>query len=63
MGKLENLKPWPKGVSGNPGGRPKKKPLTEAYQAAINDPLPGHLRRVRIAEMRSSWQKALRSQT
>jgi hypothetical protein len=23
MGKTENLKPWPKGVSGNPGGRPK----------------------------------------
>jgi hypothetical protein len=20
---LENLRPWPKGVSGNPGGRPK----------------------------------------
>jgi hypothetical protein len=23
-GKPENLKPWPKGVSGNPGGRPKR---------------------------------------
>lgn len=22
-GRVENLKPWPKGVSGNPGGRPK----------------------------------------
>jgi hypothetical protein len=24
---------WPKGVSGNPGGRPRKKPITECYAA------------------------------
>jgi hypothetical protein len=23
---------WPKGVSGNPGGRPKKKPITEMFE-------------------------------
>jgi len=31
--RTKNLKPWPKGVSGNPGGRPKRKPVTEALQA------------------------------
>ena len=35
----EGLKPpWPKGVSGNPGGRPKKKPLTEALEKVYSDP-------------------------
>ena len=31
----DKIKPfrWPKGVSGNPGGRPRKKPLTELYAA------------------------------
>lgn len=28
------------GVSGNPGGRPKRKPLTEAYQALMNQVCP-----------------------
>jgi hypothetical protein len=28
-GRIENLKPWPKGVSGNPGGRPKKKLISD----------------------------------
>lgn len=26
------------GQSGNPGGRPKKKPLTELYEQILNDP-------------------------
>lgn len=30
--------PWPKGVSGNPGGRPRKLPLTEALQRIVQDP-------------------------
>ena len=29
---IQNLTPWPKGVSGNPGGRPKSKPISEAYK-------------------------------
>jgi hypothetical protein len=48
MGRTENLKPWPKGVSGNPGGRPKKKPITEAYEAAITRSLPERLRKVKL---------------
>jgi hypothetical protein len=30
--------PWPKGKSGNPGGRPAKKPITELYERVLNDP-------------------------
>ena len=30
-----NLKPWPKGVSGNPGGRPKKKAITEELERLL----------------------------
>jgi len=32
-GRTENILPhrWPKGVSGNPGGRPRKRPVTELY--------------------------------
>jgi hypothetical protein len=29
---------WPKGVSGNPGGRPRKKPLTDALREYLDDP-------------------------
>jgi hypothetical protein len=34
-GNPDKTKPfrWPKGVSGNPGGRPRKKPITELYAA------------------------------
>lgn len=38
----------PKGVSGNPGGRPKQKPWTEALKLVANDSVEGkkHLRRL-----------------
>lgn len=35
---IENLRPFPPGVSGNPGGRPKKKPITEMYERIMDDP-------------------------
>jgi hypothetical protein len=31
---------WRKGQSGNPGGRPKKKPITEAYEAMATSKVP-----------------------
>jgi uncharacterized protein DUF5681 len=37
MGRVENLKPWQPGQSGNPGGRPKKKPITELYEQLLSD--------------------------
>ena len=39
-GHLQNLKPWPKGVSGNPGGRPKKKPITDELERLLLDEAP-----------------------
>jgi len=51
---LENLRPaWKPGESGNPGGkpgRPKTKPITEAYKAVIADRLPDHLRKVKLGQ-------------
>lgn len=39
-GRTDNLKPWSKGVSGNPGGRPKTKPLTEVLQLLLEQEAP-----------------------
>jgi len=36
-GRIENLKPWPKGVSGNPGGRPKRDMAAEIAQAVFEN--------------------------
>lgn len=33
------LKPWKPGQSGNPSGRPHKKPVTEMYERILSDPI------------------------
>ena len=38
------MPPWPKGVSGNPSGRPKKKPITDRYEAQLEVLLPDAIR-------------------
>lgn len=38
--RVENLKPFPKGVSGNPGGRPKTKPVTEELERLLQQEAP-----------------------
>lgn len=34
------LRPWPKGVSGNPAGRPKSMTLSEAYRHRLEELVP-----------------------
>ena len=38
---VQNLKPWPKGVSVNPGGRPKKKLITDELERLLQQQAPG----------------------
>jgi Family of unknown function (DUF5681) len=40
MANTKNLKPFPKGKSGNPGGRPRRTPLTDAYLEQLEQPYP-----------------------
>ena len=40
-GRTQNLKPWSKGVSGNPGGRPKKTRFADACRELLSRPAPG----------------------
>ena len=40
MGRTENLKPWQPGQSGNPGGWPKSKPLTDELKCLLSQEAP-----------------------
>src|SRR6266496_5524032 len=55
-GRVQNLKPWPKGVSGNPAGRPKGDISVEIARAVFeNDPeaiYRGMLRRLKKGDAR-----------
>ncbi len=44
---------WKPGQSGNPSGRPKKKPITELYEEILNDP-------EEMSKLRESIVKMLR---
>jgi len=37
MANNQNLKPWPKGVSGNPSGRPRRKYLTDLVEELLQE--------------------------
>jgi hypothetical protein len=39
-GRPENLKPWKPGQSGNPGGRPRTRPLTEELAQLLESEAP-----------------------
>jgi hypothetical protein len=55
-GRIQNLKPWPKGVSGNPAGRPKNDISVDIARAVFeNDPeaiYRGMLRRLKQGDAR-----------
>lgn len=57
-GAPENLTPWPKGVSGNPNGRPKKWTSTLTAQgyklSEINDCIQNMLA-MNLAELKDVW--------
>jgi len=44
-GNPQNLTPWAKGVSGNPGGKPRKRPQSEANDAFLRKVYPEKMRR------------------
>jgi hypothetical protein len=50
-GRPENLTPWKPGQSGNPGGRPKKTLLTDAYRDQLAMPYPGDRQRRTYAQV------------
>jgi hypothetical protein len=39
-GAIQNLKPWPKGISGNPGGAPKVKHIRAMLEKVLLAPVP-----------------------
>ncbi|MHB1674257.1 MAG: DUF5681 domain-containing protein [Acidobacteriaceae bacterium] len=39
-GRKENLKPWKPGQSGNPGRRPKKRPISEELERLLAEEAP-----------------------
>ena len=49
-----NLKPWPKGVSGNPGGRPKNDIAAEIARAIFENNREALYRAYRKAAMRGN---------
>ena len=48
-GRVDNLRPWRKGESGNPGGRPKTAHISEALRAALESGKADELASVLLA--------------
>jgi hypothetical protein len=62
--RIENLRPpWPKGVSGNPGGRPKRQPVSEALARLADQLFPGDKRGRTYAEVAADRQFCLAAST
>ncbi len=52
---LANIKPWKKGESGNPSGRPKRRPITEAYMLLSKRKLPKKIREALGLSSAATW--------
>ena len=58
----ENLRPyrWRKGQpSPNPGGRPKKAPVSAAYSELVSAPLPAEIRKKLKLSQGATWAHAM----
>src|SRR6266481_3282677 len=53
------LKPWQPGQSGNPGGRPKKRPLSESYDELLREMLPEQERKALNLPPGTTWARAI----
>jgi len=59
-GKPENLTPFKPGQSGNPGGHPKKRPLSDLYLALLEEPFDeAELRAKRKLPRGATWGEAI----
>jgi hypothetical protein len=47
------------GVSGNPNGRPRKRPISEAYDDLLREPLPEEERRALKLAKGTTWAEAI----
>jgi hypothetical protein len=55
---LENLKPWQPGQSGNPAGRPRRRPVTDILLDLLDEEDAGG--RIAADEVARAWLKAAR---
>lgn len=54
-----HLVPYQPGQSGNPGGRPKKRILSESYDELLREPLPEHERKALGLPPGTTWARAI----
>ena len=53
------MPPWKPGQTGNPGGRPKRRPISDAYEALADLPLPDDLRHKLKLPKGSTYREAV----
>lgn len=56
---LAGLRMWKPGQSGNPNGRPKKKPITARYEHRLEQPLPEPDRKKLCLPKGATWGDAI----